>query len=143
MSLMLREHHSNILVAVRYFDNLEVERLGMLKLGFITCMPVVCTHLAMMTTLIKRWHSETSSFHLSTSEATITLEDVWHFLRLSIQGECVIYDTDVGRDPCCSLLCMNNIILISSQIDLDLYHRRVPILRLFVVALIFGMISLD
>lgn len=42
--------------------------MGEIGLWFITYMPEVRMHLIMMIALVERWHSETSSFHILTSE---------------------------------------------------------------------------
>lgn len=46
--------------------------------GLVHCIqfPVVRVHQAMLTALIERWSSETSTFHLLIGEMTVTLEDV-------------------------------------------------------------------
>ena len=41
---------------------------------------------ALPMTLCERWHTETSSFHLSVREMTITLDDVARLLHLPIEG---------------------------------------------------------
>lgn len=61
-------------------------------------MVPVHTHLGMLSVLAERWHSETSSFHLPTGEATVTLEDIWCILRFPIHGRQVIYDMDEGHE---------------------------------------------
>lgn len=71
--------------------------LAGLGLYHITFMLEVSCNRALLTTLTKRWHSETSSFHLLTREATVTLEDVWCILRILIHGELVVYDLAIGQ----------------------------------------------
>ncbi|KAH9321408.1 hypothetical protein KI387_016047, partial [Taxus chinensis] len=44
---------------------------------------------SLMVALIERWDPVTNVFHLLTGEMTITLEDVYHILRLPIDGEAV------------------------------------------------------
>lgn len=61
------------------------------------------TLLGMMTTLSKRWHSETC-FYFLVDEAIVTLEDVWQILRLPIHGERVIYDMDTRMNTCYVIL---------------------------------------
>jgi len=39
-----------------------------------------------MSTFVERWHKETSSFHLSVGDVTITLDDVALLLHLPITG---------------------------------------------------------
>lgn len=71
--------------------------LAGLGLYHIPFMPELRSNRALLTALAERWHSETSSFHLPTGEATVTLEDVWRILRILIHGELVVYDPAVGR----------------------------------------------
>lgn len=59
--------------------------------------------MALITTLVERWHSETCSFHLPIGEASITLEDVWLILHIPIHGARVIYDHDDGVVGLCAL----------------------------------------
>ena len=53
------------------------------------------TH-AMVRALWERWHTETSSFHLSVREMTITLDNVYNLLDIPIQ--CRMLDHDDGMD---------------------------------------------
>jgi len=41
----------------------------------------------LLSTFVERWHRETSSFHLSVGELTITLDDVSSFLHLPVIGD--------------------------------------------------------
>nr|XP_004512808.1 protein MAIN-LIKE 1-like [Cicer arietinum] len=52
---------------------------------------------------VERWHSETSSFHMSFDEMTITLDDVANILGLFIMGE-FYSPTDVDRVTTCNLV---------------------------------------
>lgn len=45
-----------------------------------------------MTALAKRWHSDHNTFHLDTSEMTVTSEDVYRILGILVVGELVVYD---------------------------------------------------
>ncbi|CAI0393752.1 unnamed protein product, partial [Linum tenue] len=47
---------------------------------------------SLITALVERWRPETSSFHMSVGEVTITLEDVATLSGLLIDGEAVIVD---------------------------------------------------
>lgn len=80
-------------------------------LWYITYARPIRTHLGMISVLVERWHSETPSFHLPTSEATITLEDVWRILRLSIHGQHVIFDIDEGHDAYHRVLTIEDIVI--------------------------------
>ncbi|KAH9302293.1 hypothetical protein KI387_013876, partial [Taxus chinensis] len=48
---------------------------------------------SLMVALIERWDPATNVFHLPTREMTITLEDVYHILRLPLVGE-VVFQVD-------------------------------------------------
>ena len=50
----------------------------------------------MVRALWERWHTETSSFHLSVREMTITLDNVYNLLDIPIQ--CRMLDHDDGMD---------------------------------------------
>lgn len=81
----------------------ERDTLAGLGLYYITYMPEIRANTGLLTTLAERWHPETSSFHLATGEATVTLEDVWHILHIPIHGEMIEYDPVTGRDALCRL----------------------------------------
>lgn len=66
-------------------------------------MPKIRENIGLLTALVERWHSETSSFHLSTGKVTVTLEDVWNILHIPIHGEMIEYDLVTGRDALCKL----------------------------------------
>lgn len=55
------------------------------------------TH-AMITTLCKRWHPETNSFHLPVGEMSITLDDVANLLHILIEGRLLDYENKVSRE---------------------------------------------
>lgn len=73
-------------------------------LKYITYAPPMQKHLGMMMALAKRWHSETSSFHLLTGEAIVTLEDVCRILRFPIHSEWLIYDMNARREACYAIM---------------------------------------
>ena len=73
----------------------EREVLASLGLYHITFMLEIRSNSGLLTALAERWHSETSSFHLPTGEATVTLEDVWCILWILIVGELVVYDPTI------------------------------------------------
>lgn len=54
----------------------EIEHIQQLGLYHVLHFLEVTANKAMITALIERWCFETCSFHLLTSEASITLEDV-------------------------------------------------------------------
>ncbi|CAL5192578.1 unnamed protein product [Lathyrus oleraceus] len=57
--------HEEVIRILRDFELLDFSRCSLTKLD----APV-------LTTFVKRWHKETSSFHLSFMEMTITLDDI-------------------------------------------------------------------
>lgn len=52
----------------------------------------------LLSALAKRWFFETCSFHFPTSDMSITLEDVYMILRISIHDELVLYDKEGDKD---------------------------------------------
>ena len=75
--LRIHEHRSPSLSLHHGMIEGEREVLASLGLYHITFMPEIRSNSGLLTTLAERWHSETSSFHLPTGEAIVTLEDVW------------------------------------------------------------------
>ena len=61
-------------------------RIDVIKLGYLARLPHMLTYMEMVAVLCERWHSEIGTFHLPTSEMTVTLEDVYRVFRLPIQG---------------------------------------------------------
>ncbi|KAL4393870.1 hypothetical protein AHAS_Ahas02G0095200 [Arachis hypogaea] len=51
-------------------------------------------HSALLNALVKRWRSETRTFHLPIGEVTVTLEDVSYILGLPINGEAITDRSD-------------------------------------------------
>lgn len=88
-------------------------------LWFIAYIAPIHKHLGMMSKLAERWHNEKSSFHLSTGKATITLEDMWCILRLSIHGQRVIFDMEEGCNSYHRVLTTEDIIICEGQIKLE------------------------
>lgn len=74
--MLSREHRPLVLSRLSGLHELQQENLGEIDIWYVAYAPIMTTHLAMMTTLAKRWHSETLSFHLPTGEASVTLEDI-------------------------------------------------------------------
>ena len=60
-------------------------------------MPEIRSKNGLLTALVERWHLEMSSFHLPIGEAIVTLEDVWHILKVLIEIELVVYDPTIGH----------------------------------------------
>lgn len=72
-------------VGLRILQHLyDDEKAYILKMGLIwlTNMPHIWENHKFLSALAKWWHNEHNIFHLSTSEATITLEDVYHILHV-------------------------------------------------------------
>ncbi|CAN1798207.1 Protein MAIN-LIKE 2 [Linum perenne] len=51
----------------------------------------------MITALVERWHTDTSTFHLYHGEVTITLEDMHFLIGLSVDGELVESEQDLQK----------------------------------------------
>lgn len=75
---------------------LEIDCVVVTDLYDMMHLHVICTNHGLLTTLAKRWHSETFFFHLSMGEMSIMLEDVWRILHIPIIGELVMYDTQMA-----------------------------------------------
>lgn len=67
-------------------------------LRHILYVPQFWANMGLLTTLVERWHLETCSFHLLMGEMTVTFEDVYKIMRISIDGELALYDRDGDRD---------------------------------------------
>lgn len=61
-------------------------------------MPEIRTNTWLLTTLAERWYSKACKFHLSTSKMSVTLENVYMILWVSIHGDLMIYDWEGDRD---------------------------------------------
>lgn len=63
-------------------------------------MPDIHVNHGLLTALVERFHSEHKTFHLSTREMTITLEDIYRILRIPFIGGRVGYDSSphLGTD---------------------------------------------
>ena len=70
----------------------EREVLASLGLFHITFMSEIRSNSGLLTTLVERWHSKMSLFHLPLGEAIVTLEDVWCILKIHKYRELVVYD---------------------------------------------------
>ncbi|XP_057873905.2 protein MAIN-LIKE 1-like [Cryptomeria japonica] len=81
----------------------DVAHIRHLGLYHVLHLREITTNRALITALVERWHFETCTFHLPTSEASITLEDVWRILHIPIHGDRVVYDHDDGIAGLCAL----------------------------------------
>lgn len=100
-----------------------------------------------MTALIKRWSSEMSTFHLPTREMTMTLEDVWHILRLPIARRLVSKVVSRGEELDYTVLVIfgrDDLPIQKGQLNLDrCLSLGVPPLPLYMCGLISGILLLD
>ncbi|KAH1220965.1 Protein MAIN-LIKE 1 [Glycine max] len=72
---------------VRTLPVLEIEELvGATGLSPLIYCSVVTGDPGLISAFVERWHNETSTFHLSVGELTITLDDVSSLLHLPITG---------------------------------------------------------
>lgn len=118
----------------------ETTLIKHLGLYHILHLPEVTTNRVMITILVKRWHSETCYFHLPTSEASITLEDVWCILNIPIHGAQVTFDRDDNVVALCDLFeCSKEDLTIWGQYEIpwdDLYYDDLTIILCFVVVVL-------
>jgi len=76
----------SVMALVDGFDDATRAQLARLGLLTVSLMPVLQAHRALITAVVERYRSETCNFLLLTGEITITLEDVYHILKLPIRG---------------------------------------------------------
>lgn len=69
-----------------------------MALRHVLYMPEIRMNTELLTPLIERWYSETCTFHLSTSEMSINLEDHYRILRVLIHEYLVVYVREGDRD---------------------------------------------
>lgn len=112
--------------------------LHLTGLYFVSRMPWIWALRSLMTILVEQWHNETSSFHLSVGEATITQEDVWQILQLSIHREIVEYQLQGARFALQNVFARRDLLIKGVELDLDVELGIWLDLCLFVVALIIG-----
>ncbi|XP_059067634.1 protein MAIN-LIKE 2-like [Cryptomeria japonica] len=84
--LMSRERYLRVLRLREEISDAERAHVDAIGLGYVVWMPHIRSHMTMLTTLIERWRSETSTFHLPIDEMTVTPEDVYQIMRLPIRG---------------------------------------------------------
>ena len=95
--LRIRRHRPPGLVLCLRMTDGEREVLESLGLYHITFMSKIRSNSGLLTVLVERWHSETSSFHLPAREATMMLKDVWCILWIPTCGDLVVYNPTVGH----------------------------------------------
>lgn len=109
--------------------------------------PTIKAHGAMLTALIERWDSVTSTFHLPTGEMTVTLEDVWWILRLSISGlpisECWL-ENEALDESVHIVFGTDELPVQRGQLNVDsMVSCRVLVLSLYLAGLISGILLPD
>ena len=69
----------------------DEERVAYRVMGFnwFLGMPYIWVNHRLQTDLIERWHIEYNTFHLSTREVMITLEDVYQILWVPSHGDAI------------------------------------------------------
>lgn len=72
----------------------ELEVLAALGLHFVGRWPRIRAHTMMMMILVERWDNRYKTFCLPTSEATVTLLDVWRILKILVRGVILEYHLD-------------------------------------------------
>ncbi|XP_059074222.1 protein MAIN-LIKE 2-like isoform X1 [Cryptomeria japonica] len=55
-------------------------------------MPRFTVNRGLLTTLAKRWHSDTNTFHFATGEMTVTPEDCYRILRIPVVSALLPYE---------------------------------------------------
>ncbi|XP_059064368.1 protein MAINTENANCE OF MERISTEMS-like [Cryptomeria japonica] len=140
-----RERHFEVLRLGEELNDVECAHIDVIGLGYVAQMPNIRSHMAMLRALIERWRSETSTFHLPAGEMTMTLEDVYRIMRLSIRGAQYIAgrfeQAEVVR-----LLAGGEIPLRWGMLSLDHAMAQAPLDRLiyiYVCALVNGYIIPD
>lgn len=76
-------------------DRAAIKEMG---LRHVLYVPEFQANMGLLTALAERWHSEMCTFHLPMGEMTVTLEDVYKILRVSIDGEMILYDRDGDKE---------------------------------------------
>lgn len=63
-------------------------------LGFLLDMPHYHVNCGLLTVLIEQWHNDHNTFYLTIGEITVTPEDVYRIICISVMGELVVYDVE-------------------------------------------------
>lgn len=77
------------LKVVQHLIDDEIAVILTMGLRWVIRMPHIQANHGLLTTLSKWLHSEHNTFHLPTSLALITLEDVYHILQVPCYGDLV------------------------------------------------------
>ncbi|XP_059070759.1 protein MAIN-LIKE 2-like [Cryptomeria japonica] len=94
--LASREHWPATMSLYQQLRSNELEILAALGLHFVGRWPRIRAHTTMMMALVERWDSRYNTFHLPTSEATVTLMDVRRILKIPIRDVILEYHLDVA-----------------------------------------------
>ena len=87
--MLIRALKVSRLLVLPYLSDEERAALYRMGLKLIIWMPHVRANHGLLTALAEWWHNEHNTFHLSTGEASITLEDVYRILRVPCHDELV------------------------------------------------------
>ncbi|KAL3506881.1 hypothetical protein ACH5RR_032263 [Cinchona calisaya] len=80
----------------------QIELVKKAGFGFLRLIPAISLDNPLISALVERWRRETNTFHFTTGEMTVTLEDVAYLLGLPIDGEPVIGVTYTTCDAVCA-----------------------------------------
>ncbi|XP_057816508.1 protein MAIN-LIKE 1-like [Cryptomeria japonica] len=81
-----------IMRLVRDLSDAQRDHIGSCGFGYLLQMTDIHVNHGLLTVLVEQFHSEHNTFHLSTGEMTITLEDVYNIMRIPFVGDKVDYD---------------------------------------------------
>ncbi|KAH1239223.1 Protein MAIN-LIKE 1 [Glycine max] len=84
--LKLSSHGRKVHKLGRHVPTIEEMVIGTGLIPLIMCSVDTGNH-GLISSFVKRWHRETSTFHLPVGEVSITLDDVASFLHLPIVGD--------------------------------------------------------
>lgn len=112
-------------------------------LGPLLAMPQgIQANRGLLTTLAERWHLEHNTFHLPMGEMSVTSEDVYQILGISVVGALVVYDhKEIGGTAALQRICGNPSIY-GYWIDWDDFSRY-PALVAMLAAFVGGFLGPD
>lgn len=73
-------------------SQVEVRHIDACGLRHLLYMPNIIHNRGLLIALAERWHNEHNKFHLPNGEISVTLEDVYKIVCISVIGEFVQYD---------------------------------------------------